>query len=59
MVRISRNKTEYMECNFREKRSTNSDEVNIQNHKIPKSGHLHYLGLIINKDGEIANDGVQ
>ena len=54
--KISRNKTEYIECKFSVSRSSHSEGVKIQNQEIPKSEKFRYLGSIFSKDGEIVDD---
>ncbi|GMP79314.1 hypothetical protein CsSME_00034912 [Camellia sinensis var. sinensis] len=53
--RISRTKTEYMECKFSNSNNESRGEVKIEN-QLPKSEHFHYLGSIITTTGEIAAD---
>src|SRR4029450_2942072 len=54
--KISRNKTEYMECNFSKSRRTNEGVVSIENQAVQKSEHFRYLGSIIQNEGEIGED---
>ena len=54
--RISRTKTEYMECSFSSRRSTNGDVVKLEGQEIPKRDHFRYLGSIIRKDGDVSDD---
>lgn len=54
--KISRNKTEYMECNFSKSRRTNEGVVRIENQAVQKSEHFRYLGSIIQNEGEIGED---
>lgn len=53
--RISRTKTEFMECKFSKNRNRNEGIVRIDNQEIHRSDHFHYLGLIMHK-GEILDD---
>ena len=54
--RISRVKTEYMECIFSSSREGDRGEVRIETQELPKSERFWYLGSIITKDGEIGED---
>ena len=54
--RISRTKTEYMECKFSQNRSRNEGVVKIDNQDIPQSDHFRYLGSIMHKEGDIVDD---
>ena len=54
--RISRTKTEYMECSFSSRRSTNGDVVKLEGQEIPKRDNFRYLGSIIRKDGDVSDD---
>jgi hypothetical protein len=49
--RLSRSKTEYMECNFSGRRSR-STEVKVGDHIIPQVTRFKYLGSIVQNDGE-------
>ncbi|MES8240490.1 reverse transcriptase domain-containing protein, partial [Cutibacterium acnes] len=53
--RISRTKTEYMECKFSQNRSRNEGVVKIDNQDIPQSDHFRYLGSIMHKEGVIVD----
>ena len=53
--KLSRNKTEYMECKFSVS-SSHSEQVNIQNQEIPKSEKFRYLRSIFGKNCEIIDD---
>jgi len=44
--RISRTKTEYMECSFSSTRSTIGNVVKLEGQKIPKRDHFRYLGSL-------------
>lgn len=55
-LKISRTKTEYMECNFSNSRSRDDAEVKIDNQELPKKEHFRYLGSLISKDGELGDD---
>jgi len=54
--RLSRSKTEYMECNFSKKRSMSTLEVKVGDHIIPQVTRFEYLGSILQNDGEIEAD---
>ena len=54
--RLSRSKTEYMECKFNKRRSSSDLEVKISDHIIPQVERFKYLGSIIQNDGEITGD---
>ena len=54
--RISRTKTEYMECIFSKNRKEREPIVHIDGQEIPKTNYFRYLGSIIRNDGEIEND---
>ena len=55
-MKISRNKTEYMECNFNENQGMNEGVVSIEGQEIPKSEQFRYLGSIIHTEGDISVD---
>jgi len=50
---LSRSKTEYMECNFRKRRSRSTLEVKVGEHIIPQITRFKYLESIVQNDGEI------
>ncbi|VFQ71409.1 unnamed protein product [Cuscuta campestris] len=54
--RISRNKTEYMECRFSGRDTESEVEVRIDSHLIPKVDKFRYLGSVIQADGELDAD---
>ncbi|GMP81861.1 hypothetical protein CsSME_00036427 [Camellia sinensis var. sinensis] len=54
--RISRTKTEYMECKFSTNNNENRGEVKIENQELHKSEHFRYLGSIITTAREIDAD---
>ena len=54
--RISRTKTEYMECKFSQNRSRNEGVVKIDNQDIPQSDQFRYLGSIMHKKRDIVDD---
>jgi len=54
--RLSRAKTEYMECKFSKQRIRNYSIMRLDGQEIPMSSHFKYLGSIIQKDGEIDSD---
>ena len=54
--RLSRNKTEYIECEFNKRQTNNDLEVKIGDHIISKVSSFWYLGSIIQNDREIDGD---
>ncbi|VFQ98555.1 unnamed protein product [Cuscuta campestris] len=54
--RISRNKTEYMECRFSGRDTESEVEVKIDSHLVPKVDRFRYLGSVIQADGELDAD---
>ncbi|VFR02509.1 unnamed protein product [Cuscuta campestris] len=54
--RISRNKTEYMECRFSGRETESEVEVRIDSHLVPKVDMFRYLGSVIQADGELDGD---
>ncbi|VFQ95602.1 unnamed protein product [Cuscuta campestris] len=54
--RISRNKTEYMECRFSGRETESEVEVRIDSHVVPKVDRFRYLGSVIQADGELDGD---
>ena len=54
--RLSRTKTEYVECKFSKQEIRDYSIVRLNGQKISVSSHFKYLGFIIQKDGEINND---
>ncbi|GMP54130.1 hypothetical protein CsSME_00019390 [Camellia sinensis var. sinensis] len=54
--RISKTKTEYMECKFSNSNNESRGEVKIENQELPKSEHFRYLRSIITTAGEIDAD---
>ncbi|VFQ58342.1 unnamed protein product [Cuscuta campestris] len=54
--RISRNKTEYMECRFSGRDTESEVEVRIDSHLVPKVDRFRYLGSVIQVDGELDAD---
>jgi len=50
--RLSRCKTEYMECNFSGKRSRSTLEVKVGDHIISQVTRFKYLGSLVQNDGE-------
>ena len=55
-IRLSRAKTEYMECKFSKQKIRDYSIVTLDGQEIPMSSHFKYLGSIIQKDGEIISD---
>ena len=56
MDRLSRAKTEFMECKFSKQGIRDYSIVRLDGQEIPMSSHFNYLGSIIQKDGEIDSD---
>ncbi|RZB64914.1 hypothetical protein D0Y65_041114 [Glycine soja] len=54
--RLSRSKSEYMECKFNKRRRVSNSEVKIGDHIIPLVTRFKYLGSVIQDDGEIEGD---
>ncbi|XP_024635204.1 WD repeat-containing protein ATCSA-1 isoform X1 [Medicago truncatula] len=54
--RLSRSKTECMECNFSRRRSRSTLEVKVGDHFIPQVTRFKYLGSFVQNDGEIEAD---
>ncbi|KAL5181843.1 LINE-1 retrotransposable element ORF2 protein [Glycine soja] len=54
--RLSRSKSEYMECKFNKRRRVSNSEVKIGDHTIPQVTRFKYLGSVIQDDGEIEGD---
>ncbi|RZB99271.1 CRS2-associated factor 2, chloroplastic [Glycine soja] len=54
--RLSRSKSEYMECKFNKSRRVSNSEVKIEDHIIPQVTRFKYLGSVIQDDGEIEGD---
>ncbi|KAM1180923.1 hypothetical protein ACFX15_019381 [Malus domestica] len=55
-LRLSRSKTEYMECKFNANGGQNELGVRIGDQEIPKSDRFRYLGSILQKNGELYGD---
>ncbi|KAM1143650.1 hypothetical protein ACFX2B_032151 [Malus domestica] len=55
-LRLSRSKTEYMECKFSADGGQNELGVRIGDQEIPKSDRFRYLGSILQKNGELDGD---
>ncbi|KAM2452819.1 hypothetical protein PS2_010187 [Malus domestica] len=55
-LRLSRSKTEYMECKFSANGGQNELRVRIGDQEIPKRDHFRYLGSILQKNGELDGD---
>jgi len=55
-VRLSRSKTEYMECNFSKRQSSPTWEVKVGDHIIPQVTWFKYLGSIVQNNREIKAD---
>ena len=54
--RLSRSKTEYMECNFSGNDSRDGGIITFDGNEIKGSNFFRYLGSIIQKDGELDSD---
>ena len=54
--RLSRSKTEYMECKFSNRRGNSTLEVKVGDHIIPQVTRFKYLGSVVQNDGEIEAD---
>ncbi|VFQ97219.1 unnamed protein product [Cuscuta campestris] len=54
--RISRNKTEYMECRFSGRDTESEVDVRIDSHLVPKVDRFRYLSSVIQADGELDAD---
>ncbi|KAL5130219.1 THO complex subunit 4A [Glycine soja] len=54
--RLSRSKSEYMECKFNKRRRVSNLEVKIGDHIIPQVTRFKYLGSVIQDDGKIEGD---
>ncbi|RZC04600.1 Sugar transporter ERD6-like 16 [Glycine soja] len=54
--RLSRSKSEYMECKFNKRRRVSNSEVKIGDHIISQVTRFKYLGSVIQDDGEIEGD---
>ena len=54
--KISRIRTEYIDCNFNRHIERAKTTVRIEDHEIPLIDSFHYLGSIISKDWEIDED---
>ncbi|VFQ97454.1 unnamed protein product [Cuscuta campestris] len=54
--RISRNKTEYVECRFSGRETESEVDVRIDSHLVPKVDRFRYLGSVIQADGELDGD---
>ena len=51
--KLSRTKTECMECTFSKQRIRDYSIMTLDDQEIPMSNHFKYLGSIIQKDGEV------
>ena len=54
--RLSRCKTEYMECKFSQRRTPDNIEVSLSTHKILEKENFRYLGSMVQHDGGIDTD---
>ena len=55
-LRLSRTKTEYMECKFDHLATSEDIEIKIGTHCIPRKKSFKYLGSIFQSDGRIDGD---
>ena len=55
-LKISRNKTEYMKCNYSKSQAMNEIVVSIEGQEIPKSEQFRYLVSVIHAEGDIGID---
>ena len=55
-LKISKNKTEYMECNFSKTQGMNEGVVSIEGHEIPTIEQFRYLGSILHAEEDIGVD---
>jgi hypothetical protein len=53
--RLSRSKTEYMKCDFSATTQEEGD-VRLNGQVVPKKGTFHYLGSMLQKNGDINED---
>jgi hypothetical protein len=51
---LSRSKTEYMKCDF--SATTQEGDVRLDGQVVPKKDTFHYLGSMLQKDGDIDED---
>ncbi|XP_016482341.1 uncharacterized protein LOC107803216 [Nicotiana tabacum] len=56
-LKLSRTKTEYLECNFNGVAQESDKHVWLDMQVIPKRENFKYLGSVIKSDGEIDKDG--
>ena len=54
--KLSRSKTEYMECKFDPTREATQTSLNMLGQEVPKKDVFRYLGSILHKEGEIDED---
>ena len=54
--RLSRSKTEFMECKFRKRKNKKEGVITLDGQQILVTECFKYLGSIIQKDGEIDDD---
>ena len=54
--RLSRCKTEYMECKFSQSRTPGNLKVSLDTQKIVEKENCRYLGSMVQQDGEIDTD---
>jgi hypothetical protein len=52
---LSRSKTEYMKCNF-SATTQNEGNVRLDGQEVPKKDTFRYLGLMLQKNGDIDED---
>ena len=56
VLKISKNKTKYIKCNFSKNQGRNEEVVSIEGQEILKSEQFRYLGLILHTEGDIGAD---
>ncbi|KAL6554932.1 hypothetical protein OROGR_006190 [Orobanche gracilis] len=54
--KLSRNKTEYLECKFSGNRSRDAGEITLDGRKVQSADSFRYLGSIIQADGGLDDD---
>ena len=54
--RLSRSKTEYMECSFSGRSEINPIEINLGGEKVPKMDHFRYLESVLQNNGGLEKD---
>ena len=54
--RLSRSKTEYMECSFSGRSGINPIEINLGGEKVSKTNHFRYLGSVLQNNDRLEKD---